>query len=188
MTDKSLIHSSGYWLIEDPYTPEHVFDCNIAHMLVDLFYGFAVVDLGCGFGHYVSYLRGNNIDCDGFDGNPFTEKNSHGLCKSGDLSQPFKLHKPYKGILSLEVAEHIPIQFENNYIDNLLQTVPDIIVLSWAYPGQPGFGHTNGKTSEEIISLMSNRKYVYSFNLSKKFRDVSLYSWFKNSIFVFLRG
>ena len=34
-------------------------------------------------------------------------------------------------ILSLEVAEHIPAQFESIYIDNLVKHAKEDIILAW---------------------------------------------------------
>jgi len=48
-------------------------------------------------------------------------------------------------ILSLEVAEHIPAQFESIYIDNLVKHAKEDIILSWAKLGQSGHSHVNNK-------------------------------------------
>ncbi len=48
--------------------------------------------------------------------------------------QPFsRLLNKYDWIISLEVAEHIPAQFESIYIDNLVKHAKEGIILSWAY-------------------------------------------------------
>jgi SAM-dependent methyltransferase len=183
-----LISITGCWLIDDPYTTEHVFDCNLAYTLVDIFLGHTVLDLGCGFGHYVSYLRGNGIACDGFDGNPFTAKMTRNMCSVADLSQSFSFGKAYDGVLSLEVGEHIPAQFEKTFVDNLVRCNPKTLVLSWGYPGQPGFGHVNGKTETDVISLMLGRGFVYDAPMSQQLRQLSTFSWFKNTLFVFRKA
>jgi len=58
---------------------------------------------------------------DGFDGSPFSEKISNGRVKYLDLSVPQYGLKLYDWVLSLEVAEHIPAQFEHVFLDNVFR-------------------------------------------------------------------
>jgi hypothetical protein len=37
--------------------------------------------------------------------------------------------------ITLEVAEHIPKQFEDTFIRNIVSTLPKGIIISWAVPG-----------------------------------------------------
>ena len=59
-----------------------------------------VLDLGCGMGNYVLEFVSNNINCDGYDGNPNTPELTNGLVKVLDFSVPFDLKKTYDYIIS----------------------------------------------------------------------------------------
>ena len=47
----------------------------------------------------------------------------------------------------MEVAEHIPSQFEAQFLMNLVQHAKKGILLSWGVPGQQGVGHVNCESS-----------------------------------------
>ena len=57
-----------------------------------------------------------------------------GFVKHLDLSEPVYL-TPKDWILSLEVGEHIPAQYEQNFIENLHRHNKKGIVLSWSVEG-----------------------------------------------------
>ena len=109
-----------------------------------------------------------------------------------DLSEPFDLKKKFDVVLSLEVAEHIPKQYEKTYINNLTKHANDWIVLSWAIPGQGGVGHVNEQTNEYVLGVLGNVGFVYHEKQSKHLRnssgkkgELSPCWWFKNTIMVF---
>ena len=56
--------------------------------------------------------------------------------------------------MSIEVAEQIPAQFEDKFVDNLVGSARDLVILSWAVPGQGGEGHVNGKTAMAVNQKM----------------------------------
>ena len=45
----------------------------------------------------------------------------------------------------MEVAEHIPQQYEQIFLDNLVRLAKEGIILSWGVPGQRGHSHINLK-------------------------------------------
>jgi len=58
---------------------------------------------------------------DAFDGSPYCEQVSEGRVRHLDLSVPQYGLPIYDWIVSLEVAEHIPPQFEAAFLDNLFR-------------------------------------------------------------------
>jgi hypothetical protein len=71
------------------------------------------------------------------------EETSGGLVKFMDLTIPQYGLPIYDWIVSLEVAEHIPSQFESVYLDNVFRHAREGIILSWAVPGQNGLSHVD---------------------------------------------
>jgi len=107
------------------------------------------------------------------------------LCKNIDISQPQKFDKR-ECTISLEVGEHIPKIFEQNYLDNIISSSHNII-LSWAILGQGGYGHVNCRNNDYIIDKFNQFGYRYNMVDSLYLRYGSSLTWFKNTIMVFNR-
>ena len=73
---------------------------------------------------------------DSYDGAPFSEEISEGRVKYLDLTLPQYGLPLYDWIISLEVAEHIPREYENIYLDNIVRHAKEGVILSWARPGK----------------------------------------------------
>ena len=149
--------------------------------------GGNVVDLGAGHCEYVKWMRENGIDAIGFDGNKDTQKISKNLCKVLDLSSDINI-EPRDWVLSLEVGEHIPSQYEETFINNLHKTNRKGIVLSWAIVGQGGDGHFNERSNKYIIDTITQLGYKYDDYSSKSLRDSATAGWFKNTVMVFRKN
>jgi len=68
---------------------------------------------------------------DAFDGAPYVELTTNNQVQYLDLSVPIYHLNKYDWILSLEVAEHIPAQFESIYIDSLVKHAKEGTILAW---------------------------------------------------------
>jgi 2-polyprenyl-3-methyl-5-hydroxy-6-metoxy-1,4-benzoquinol methylase len=137
------INKNGFWEGLEA-SSQHVYDSKLADCLVEFFKNEninSVVDFGCGMGNYVKTLKLNNINAIGFDGNPNTPQLTNNLCGVLDLSAPKHFDEAFDWVLSLEVGEHLPEQFEDIFIQNLHNNNKYGIVLSWAIEGQGGHGH-----------------------------------------------
>ena len=97
--------------------------------------GHTVIDLGCGMGHYVSTFRANGIEADGVDGNPSTCSLAGEHCTVADLTSILPVSLSREWVVSLEVAEHIPVEFEQPYLANLASLSSLGAIISWATPG-----------------------------------------------------
>jgi hypothetical protein len=89
----------------------------------------------CGIGDHVTGTDGNYVD------------RAHLLIPpesfhAQDLTQPFDLNLRFDLVTSLEVAEHIPEQFADVFVDNLVKH-GDVVLFSAAVPGQGGEFHVN---------------------------------------------
>ena len=97
--------------------------------------GYTVIDLGCGMGHYVSTFRANGIEAVGVDGNPSTCSLAGEHCTVADLTSTLPVSLLRDWVVSLEVAEHIPVEYEQPYLANLASLSSMGVILSWATPG-----------------------------------------------------
>jgi glycosyltransferase involved in cell wall biosynthesis len=176
------ISNKGFWLTDDE--SGHCFDTPLAEQLKDLFKHHNVIDLGCGPGYYTKYFLDHGIICEGWDGNPNTPDISNGLCKVADLTQQQSFGKK-NWVLSLEVGEHIPKEYEDTFIQNLVDHATEGIVLSWAIPNQPGDGHVNCQSNQYVISLLEKHGYVLDLATTNRMREVAELWWFQNTVMCF---
>jgi hypothetical protein len=180
------INQNGFW--ENPTSVGHAYDMKLSTAIVRLFDKHAfnsVLDLGCGMGDYSRLLQVNKFEVHAYDGNPNTPELSSGIGKVADLSQPFDCEQKIDAVLSLEVGEHIPAEFEQTFIDNLVVNKPEMVVLSWAIPGQIGDGHVNCRSNSYIEEQMKLRGYMINNPLTYHLRHHSTLWWFRNTIMVF---
>lgn len=181
------ISSSGTWVGADA-EGYHMHDSSLAQALATLFREEnvrAVGDFGCGLGLYVRDLREAGFRVGGFDGNPATAKLSAGRCQVADLSTSLDFGTRWDWIMSLEVAEHIPHDFEATFLSNLHRHNRKGIVLSWG--NQAGHGHVNLKSREEVEELLAGMGYESLQESAEALRGHATLPWFKDTILVFRR-
>lgn len=180
------ISEKGYWIgdVDECHANDPILGEAIANFFLQE-NAQSVVDFGCGMGAYVSQFRGLGIAADGYDGNPETPILSQGICSVKDLSEPFLLDQTYDWVMSLEVGEHLPQQFERIFIENILRHAKTGIVISWAIKGQGGTGHFNEQDNEYIKSIFEEYGCVNDLAAENFLRSKAECGWFKNSLMVF---
>jgi cyclopropane fatty-acyl-phospholipid synthase-like methyltransferase len=184
-----IINQQGFWM--NPTKEGHAHDSRLSGEILKLLRVYkcdTLVDFGCGTGEYARFFRKHGLVVEAYDGNPYTEQLTGGIGQVKDLSQPFDLGKKFKCVMSLEVGEHIPAEFEQAFLDNLIKHSIDkgIIILSWAVPGQVGDGHVNCQTNDYIMQEMQKRGYYLLDDSTNKLRKAASLWWFKNSLMVFI--
>jgi len=184
------IHQHGYWLTSVPIA-DHIFDERFCAECVAFLQGEAasVADFGCGTGLYVAALRAAGIAATGYDGNPHTEQLTGGLGTVLDLSENVQLPTRFDWVLSLEVGEHIPEEYEQTFIDNLHRHNRRGVVLSWALEGQGGLGHVNERDNGYVESRFRQLGYERDVAAEKRLRGAaSVCWWFAETVMVFRRS
>jgi len=180
MTD----HQHGYWRGYAPGTYDT--DTRLAAALVEHFgVGPSVLDLGCGAGGYVSLLREAGVNAVGVDGNPEAVY-TNPYCGVQDLAEPFSMGL-FDWVLSLEVGEHIPAEFQDVFLDNVAAHCRSGCVLSWAVPGQGGRGHHNCRPNEWVEAEMIRRGFVLDEKAKTNLRSASTFGYFKNTVMAFVK-
>jgi SAM-dependent methyltransferase len=180
------INAKGYWESNSDYA--HVYDGYLSGALINYLKDSnvkSVYDFGCGMGDYAKDMINNGILCKAFDGNPFTKELTGGIGEVLDLSIPVQLEK-FDCVLSFEVGEHIPTEYESIFINNLINNTKSKIILSWAVEGQGGTGHVNCRNNDYIIDIFKSKGFKYDKQASMYLRNyISNAPWFKNTIMVF---
>jgi len=106
----------------------------------------SVLDVGCGMGAWLATWADAGIeDYFGVDGDyvkradllvPSQHFEAH------DLRAPLDLGRRFDLVTSFEVAEHLPEELADRFVDSLVRH-GDVVVFSAAIPGQGGVGHVN---------------------------------------------
>lgn len=186
---KDDITTSGGWCSTASNT-EHRADEKFAIGLSDFLKNKHVASFGDGPGYYKQKLLelGQVLSYDAFDGAPFADEATKGLVKFLDLSVPIYHLKVYDWVLSIEVAEHIPKEFESIYLDNLARHARYGIIISWATEGQDGYSHINGRNFTYVKPVIESRNFSHDLESSKKLQSSAEFWWLKQNLNVFRRN
>ena len=111
----------------------------------------SVLDVGCGIGTWLKVFQEHGVnDFVGVDGN-FVDRRmlkiSQERFHAHDLTTPVALGRKFDLVVSLEVAEHIPEQFADSFVEMLVKH-GDVHLFSAAIPGQGGQNHVNEQWPE----------------------------------------
>jgi hypothetical protein len=179
------VSTSGAWIISENYL--YILDKPLADAILTFVSG-DLLELGAGLGCYSHYFRdsGKLSRVVAVEGASNVAELTGGFVSQADLTQEHNFGH-FDWAISLEVAEHIPKQFEDIFIANIVNTSPYGIILSWALPGQGGVGHVNPQTNEYVIKLMSRQGYGFDYNKTQHLREHAVLDWFKRTTMVFTR-
>ncbi|MGH9361146.1 MAG: class I SAM-dependent methyltransferase [Thermoanaerobaculia bacterium] len=151
----------------------------------------SVIDLGCGVGFYADHLERKGFEVYAVEGTEGIQ--TIALFKriiSFDLSRPIDFTLPLSSVISLEVGEHLLPEQEEVFLDNLCKFCRDRLVLSWAVPGQGGYGHYNERTNDAIICRLFDRDFILDARGTDFLRqsfDHREAPYFRNTLMTFRR-
>jgi 2-polyprenyl-3-methyl-5-hydroxy-6-metoxy-1,4-benzoquinol methylase len=137
------LYTTGYY--------EYILDSSrrtakqVIPLILELIDPKSVIDIGCGPGAWLSILNDYCIkDVLGVDYH--LDKRLLQIPESQylvhDLTMPFRIDRKFDLVISLEVAEHLPIECAETFIDSLVKLGP-VILFSAAIPFQGGGSHIN---------------------------------------------
>lgn len=182
------ISSTGYWNKQTAYI-HHAYSEELSAWICEFLKNDkhkVIYDFGCGLGDYLNYLENNGFTkLVGFEGDPPDDRKFYHI-EERDLTIPFEL--PFKGnVISLEVGEHIPKEYQDIYIDNITINCNKYLITSWAIRNQSGFGHVNCLNNDEIIPEFTKRGFQYLEKESLDARNIigNNTIWFKDTILIF---
>lgn len=187
------IAKTGYWNAETAHN-HHVHCKELSKWICNFFneriFDFETIrDYGCGLGNYLKDLQDYGFkNLVGFEGDSSINKVFGNIIKQ-DLTIPLTTY-PKGNVISLEIGEHIPKEYQDIFIDNITSSCNNYLIMSWAIKGQPGFGHVNCLDNEEVISEIEKRGFQLLEKETKEVRELNLSEapWFKNTLLIFKNG
>lgn len=147
-----------------------------------------VFDFGCSTGYYLKYISertSDDVKLTGVEPNVNKREDNHfENILNYDLAKSFDIGN--KGsIICLEVLEHIPAQFEPVVIENIKKHCDGYLFMSWATPGQGGYGHYNERSFDYVYKLFTENGFEFMEEETKICRDAAHIGWLKNNSCVF---
>ena len=152
----------------------------VVPLLIQLFQPKSIVDIGCGIGTWLSVFKEHGIDDFlGVDGDYVDRKMllvPEGQFLSFDLKKPLNIHRKFDLVLSLEVAEHLPGECAEVFVDSLVHLGP-AICFSAAIPFQGGTNHINEQWPDYWVKLFRERGYVVIDIIRRKIWENDNIGW-----------
>lgn len=163
--------------------------------LLEQFSPRTLVDVGCGTGAFLAELQRRGVTVHGL------EHASAGIARTRakgvsvapvDLRSPARPSLPWPRadlVTSFEVAEHLPAELAERYVD-VLTSLGDRVIMTAAIPGQGGLNHINEQPNEYWISKLQTRGFVYdgatSNHLRSRWREgLKDQLWYAENLMVF---
>lgn len=135
-----------------------------------------IVDIGCAIGDYVAEFNKRGYQSYGLEGSeaakPFFVSPNISVW---DIREPLLFDADYSLAISLEVAEHIELEYATTYTQNLTR-LSDTILITAAPPGQKGHGHVNCQEKGWWEAEFKNFGYLREIALEDSFK-ANLVKW-----------
>jgi hypothetical protein len=169
---------------------EHHHSRRFAQVMGDMFVkDQAVYDFGCGDGYYIWELERLGFTCFGVEGT--TGMKDAGMTKSiieADLTRPFPPLIPAQ-VMSIEVAEHIDKEHEAQFLKTITQAAKEVLLLTWAVPGQGGRRHVNEQHQPYVVKTVSDLgfRFLEDWTNTARLYVASEVWYFGGSIYLFER-
>ena len=161
-------------------------------MVFDVFHPTSVVDIGCGAGYWLKVCKELGAkEVLGVEGEYITNNLfalDHSELKTADLKLPLQLDKRYDLVISMEVAEHIPEENADVFIDNLVKA-SDAILFSAAIVAQLGTHHINEQMPEYWAKKFLERGYIaIDYIRPKIWNDEGIEYWYRQNSIIYLKN
>ena len=182
------IKENGAWVVGES-EPGHCYVEQMSDIIINIINQKKpelVYDFGCGYGEYVRDISLLGIEAVGFEAYP--NKKVYDNIQELDLSVPVLLERSADISISLEVGEHIPVKFEQVFIDNICNNTKSTVILSWAIEGQDGDGHVNCKNNDYVISEMAKRGFLFDDAALELRNAFDSKHWFYNTLMLFSKN
>jgi SAM-dependent methyltransferase len=149
----------------------------------------SVLDVGCATGDFVSaFQRAGVADVLGIDGDYVPRDQllfDQALFRAIDLAGGFDLGRRFDLVLSVEVAEHLPLEAAERFVGCLAAHGP-LIVFSAAIPSQGGTGHVNEQWQSWWAALFERSGYAaYDAIRPSIWHDAGIHWWYRQNAILF---
>jgi hypothetical protein len=122
----------------------------------------SVIDIGCGIGTWLKVWLDNGVEVHGADGNYVNRSQlliDHKNFMPMNLRSPTPINKTFDLVESLEVAEHLPEDYSDRFVD-FLCSLSSMVLFSAAIPYQGGTDHVNEQWPEYWAEKFKKRDMV----------------------------
>ena len=163
----------------------------IVPIILELIQPKRIVDVGCGNGDWLSAFRELGVeDVYGIDGDWVDVKRLKipiERFSPVDLKYPFDLKDQFDLVISLEVAEHIPGESAETFVDSLSR-LGSIILFSAAIPHQGGTNHVNEQWPDYWARIFQMKGYVAIDCIRKRvWSNEKVEWWYAQNTILFVR-
>ena len=182
------INPTGFWSDVKPH--EHAISVPLADWIAAyLPKDEWTYDLGCGTGGYLEQLGLAGFQrLVGYEGEPPTPRKFENVKQFNLAKDLWDPALETGNVICLEVAEHVPAEFMDRFLDNITAACKEHLVTSWAVRGQGGDGHVNCLDNREVIPLFEKRGFEYLPDMSQAARsEITDLPWFRNTVLIFRR-
>ncbi|HWQ34195.1 MAG TPA: methyltransferase domain-containing protein [Blastocatellia bacterium] len=163
----------------------------IVPFIVKFFQPRSVIDLGCGVGAWLSVFRELGVsEILGIDGDYVSQAM---LCIPSecffpfDLTQPLRPERQFDLAMSVEVAEHLPAECAESFVNTLTGLAP-VILFSAAVPNQGGTNHINEQWPEYWARLFRKRGFLAADCLRMRFwNNERVTYYYAQNLFLYAR-
>ena len=151
----------------------------------------SVLDVGCAQGVWLAAWRDAGVsDYLGVDGDyvdPRGLRIDPARFLARDLAEPIDLGRSFDLVQSLEVAEHLPADCAETFVDSLVRHAP-IVLFSAATPGQGGEHHVNEQPFEYWREKFRRRGYQPVDCIRPQIGgDRRIAPWYRYNAFLYVR-
>ena len=154
----------------------------IVPIVVELVQPTSVIDVGCGTGTWLTAFVEQGVTTYlGIDGD-YVPRDALSIDAShfvaADLRRPVSVgHTTYDLAVSLEVAEHLPEEAGDVFVDSLTRLAP-VVLFSAAIPGQGGVDHINERWQDYWAERFALRRFVPLDAIRPRVWDNEKVAWF----------
>ena len=162
----------------------------VVPLVLELLRPASIVDVGCGSGGWLrAFVEHGISDILGVDGD-YVESQSLEIeaqqFRAFDLSQPLRLERHFDLVMSLEVAEHLPPECAEMFVESLTRLGP-VVLFSAAAPAQGGVQHLNEQWPSYWAALFQSRGFVAIDCLrSKVWNNDKVDYWYAQNMMLFV--
>jgi len=175
---------------EDPWRSDAQ---NVASALESVFDPDSIIDFGCAIGAYLEPFHDDGVEIHGVDAVEhafeYAVVPTHNL-ELHDLTEPYEPKSEYDLVISIEVAEHLPENAAETFVDTLTKA-GDTVVMTAAPPGQGGTNHLNEQPPSYWIKKFESRWFEFDRDTVEQLRqriNIEKMTWIEENVFVFRRG
>ncbi len=152
----------------------------------------SVLDVGCGRGAWAKiWTEETKGNVNGVDGAYVDTNKLHidpECFHKRDLSEPFDLDRRFDLATTLEVAEHLPTEASEAFVESLTRHA-DRVMFSAAPPGQGGERHINEQPLEFWRKLFAKKGYMpFDFLRPQISSDAEIEPWYRFNTILYVKA